>query len=250
MTLAMPKADIAARFSLAAGRYARHARLQQCSADRVLELLRPEGMVLDLGCGTGREALLMSNMPAVERVLALDLAEGMLQNIPASIRITPVAADAERLPLPAQSVDVLFSNFALQWCADRVRAAGEMRRVLKPGGRLAFAVPGPQSLAALRVADLHINRFVAAADWVEVLRGAGFHHVAWSSELLTEYFPDVRELLHALKAIGANTRDERRTGVGLKGRAWLRDISARLEAHRQPQGLPFSYEVLYISASV
>lgn len=246
MSRSLHKPDIAARFSAAARHYADHARLQQGAADRILDILLPEGTVLDLGCGSGREAVLLAARPQVQQVLALDLAEGMLETVPASPRITCLAADAERLPLAEASVDGIFSNFALQWCESQEAVCRELRRVLKPGGRLALAVPGPQSLSHLRLPGLlHINQFAPGETWVQALRNVGFERIAWHSQMVTDYFPDARGLLHALKAIGANTRDQR-GGSGLKGRAWLADISARLEQQRGPYGLPLSYEVIYI----
>src|SRR3546814_11085404 len=52
-------------------------------------------------------------------------------------------ANAEAMPLPDASFDVVLCQLGLQFMPDRQAALREMRRVLVDGGRLAFNVPGP-----------------------------------------------------------------------------------------------------------
>lgn len=242
------KQEVAARFSQAAPQYAAHAQVQQRAADHLLSLAQLQGQVLDLGCGSGREAHLLAAQSAVQQVLAMDLAEGMLQQVPEAERLALCVGDAENLPLATQALDGVFSNFALQWCESRERLCVELKRVLKPGGSLAFSVPGPRSLETLRLNGLlHINAFAGAEAWCEALRRAGFSNVAWQGEMLCDHMADAAELLRAMKKIGANTRDQQ-GGGGLKGRAWLAEIHALLERLREPEGLPLRYEVLYFTA--
>jgi ubiquinone/menaquinone biosynthesis C-methylase UbiE len=77
-------------------------------------------------------------------VTGIDPSSGMLaiarERIPENHhqRISFVEGDAERIPLPDASVDVITSAFALQLVPDRTAALREMRRVLRPGGVLAM----------------------------------------------------------------------------------------------------------------
>jgi malonyl-CoA O-methyltransferase len=257
MSLSLRKQEIASRFSVAAPEYSRHAGLQQRAADQLLTEFHAQGKVLDLGCGNGRESLLLSARDSISHVVAADIAQGMLDTVPTGDRISTLAADAEALPLPDASLDGIFSNFALQWCESAAVVCPELRRVLRLGGQLAFSVPGPQSLSALRVSGLlHINRFASATVWLDALQAAGFTQVRCHSEMLTEYHAEPRSLLGALKAIGANTRDDEahtqahaEAQTGLRGRRWLAEVSAQLESRREPAGLPFSYQVLYFTAT-
>jgi SAM-dependent methyltransferase len=97
--------------------------------------------VLDVACGTGvvaREAL--RRVGPTGRVVGLDRNPGMLavarEQAPA---IQWREGTAESLPFPDASFDVVTSQFGLMFM-DRPRALAEMRRVLRPGGRLAVAV--------------------------------------------------------------------------------------------------------------
>ena len=98
--------------------------------------------VLDVACGTGvlaREAA--GRVAAGGSITGLDRNEGMLAM---ARRIAPAvewkAGHAEQLPFPDASFDAVVSQFGLMFFDDRVQALREMRRVLKPGGRLAVAV--------------------------------------------------------------------------------------------------------------
>lgn len=243
------KEEIAARFSQAAACYASHAALQAAIADALLAELAPAGVVLDAGCGRGRESLLISANPAVQQVLALDIAPAMLAALPVSARIMPLQGDMEAIPLPAHSVDVVFSNFALQWCESRDAVAAELARVLKPEGRLLFSVPGPQSLAALRATNLlQVNEFASAEDWAVAFMQAGFSDCDFAQKNYVAHFANARELLLALKGIGANTADAPRANH-LLGKKWWLQVQAALEAQRQPEGLPLQYDVIFVHAS-
>lgn len=243
------KQEIARRFSRAADTYASFADLQAAIADVLMDECRPTGLVLDAGCGRGRESVLMSANAAVEKVIALDMAPAMLAALPASPRLQPLLGDIEALPLPDASVDVVFSNFALQWCDSREQACSEVFRVLKPGGRLMASVPGPHSLAALRASGLlHINAFDAAQDWAIALMQAGFSDCGFVQKDFATHFASVRELLRALQGIGATTSDSPRENH-LRGKQWLQQVTRALEKQREPEGLPLRYDVIFMQAT-
>ncbi len=101
--------------------------------------------VLDVACGTGvvaRKALPRA-MPG-GWVTGLDRNELMLE---VARRLAPDVewrpGMAETLPYADGSFDVVLSQFGLMFFEDRARALREMRRVLKPGGRVAVAVWAP-----------------------------------------------------------------------------------------------------------
>lgn len=243
------KEEVSRRFSEAAPVYAAHAALQAEIADALLAVLAPAGVVLDVGCGRGRESLLICANAAVQKVIALDMAPAMLAALPVLERLTPLQGDMEAIPLPGHSVDVVFSNFALQWAESRDKVAAEIARVLKPGGRVLFSVPGPQSLAALRASGLlHVNTFASAEDWAIALMQAGFSDCDFVQKDYVAHFSSAKELLRELKGMGANTADTVREN-NLHGRQWWARVQAALELQRQPEGLPLQFDVIFVQAS-
>jgi SAM-dependent methyltransferase len=111
--------------------------------------------VLDVACGTGVLAREAASRGA--SVTGLDRNDGMLAT---ARRIAPSVewktGRAEQLPFADGSFDAVVSQFSLMFFDDRTQALREMRRVLKPGGRLAVAVwdaletsPGYAAMAVL-----------------------------------------------------------------------------------------------------
>ncbi len=97
--------------------------------------------VLDVACGTGVLALEARRRGAT--VTGLDRNAGMLAVARTKAGdIDWVEGMAESLPMRDATFDAVVSQFGLMFFEDRVAALREMRRVLKPGGRMAVAVWG------------------------------------------------------------------------------------------------------------
>ncbi len=93
---------------------------------------RGDEFVLDVGSGPGRYySALMSRFPDI-KYYACDLYPGMVQNHPYKKSLS--LADAQRLPYPDASFDVVMANHMLFHVPDVERALRELRRVVKPGG--------------------------------------------------------------------------------------------------------------------
>ena len=100
--------------------------------------------ILDVGCGNGQYLAHMARLPGTRRLLGFDLSRGMLEGIARSWdaalpRPLLAAADAQSLPLPDSCCDVALAMHMLYHVPDMVRAARELRRVLRPGGVLLAA---------------------------------------------------------------------------------------------------------------
>ncbi len=103
--------------------------------------------LLDVGCGTGAMAAdAVRRWPTVE-VDGVDASAGMLEIARAeaasldpteAARLRYAQALADRLPFEEGTFDLALSAFVLQLVPSRFRALREMRRVLRPGGRLAY----------------------------------------------------------------------------------------------------------------
>ena len=113
------------------------ACIRQAVAD-----LRPAGTVLDCGCGTG---LATPYLMDAESVHALDVSEEMLVRLEAKFprrKLHTARGDVRRLPYPDGMFDCVLVANVLQHLkpADQVRAAAEIMRALKPGGRFCVSV--------------------------------------------------------------------------------------------------------------
>lgn len=104
--------------------------------------------VLDVGCGTGVVAITAARRGA--RVSGLDLTPELLEHARANEEIAGCGkidwseGDAESLPYKDASFDVVLSQFGHMFAPRPDVAISEMRRVLKPGGRIAFATWPPE----------------------------------------------------------------------------------------------------------
>ncbi|GAB3282907.1 malonyl-ACP O-methyltransferase BioC [Parahaliea aestuarii] len=248
----LDKGAIAASFSRAASTYDSVAALQREVGERLLLRLPPAkdsvATVLDLGCGTGYFQPALSQRYPAAHYIGLDLASGML-DYARSARGTDarwVAGDAEQLPLAADSVDLVFSSLAIQWCQRPAALFAELQRVLRPGGLCLFSTLGPATLQELRSAwaavdsGRHVNDFLPAAA-LEQAAGPALH---LERELLGLGYARLRQLFDELKGIGAhNVHSQRPAGLG--GRRALAGMMAAYEGFRSEGLLPATYEVFY-----
>ncbi|MBS1189328.1 MAG: pimeloyl-CoA biosynthesis protein BioC [Rhodocyclaceae bacterium] len=246
-----PKHRVRQSFERAAATYDSAAQVQRLicdwQADALPATLAPD-VVLDVGCGTGYALRLLRERFPAAALVALDLSPAMLATIRApALRL---AGDAERLPLAAASVGLYWSSLALQWC-DLDTALAEARRVLKAGGHLAVSTLGPGTFAELRsafsAADAHRHTlaFQTPGQIAARLAAAGFSDHRISRRQQVCHYPDLKTLLRAVKAVGANqVGSGRRPGL-MSRTAWQR-AEAAYEALRETRGLPLTYDVITI----
>ncbi len=204
--------------------------------------------LLDAGCGTGYGLRLLRARYPQARALALDLAPAMLARVGGDAR--RLVGDVERLPLADRSVDLYWSSLTLQWC-DLAAALGEAARVLRAGGRLAVATLGPDTFRELRLAfaaaDSHRHTLDFATPARIAATAAGFFECRFARQTEVAHYPDLKALLRAIKAMGANqVGGARRTGLLSRG-AWQR-VESAYEALREAPGLPLSYDVITLHA--
>jgi len=98
--------------------------------------------VLDVGAGTGATLSYVRAAAPASRVVGLDRAEGMLDIAKGSGWRAVAVADAQKLPARSGSVDVGLLVFVLFHFPDPVEALREMRRTLRPEGRVGIVVWG------------------------------------------------------------------------------------------------------------
>lgn len=113
-------------------------------SDLLIAQSPPSGHVLDIASGTGIVTRKLARQTNVSRVDAIDIAEPMVLKAKAmteaELPITFQVASADALPFQDDQFDAAFCQQGLQFFPDKVGAFEEVRRVVKPGGRLTFAV--------------------------------------------------------------------------------------------------------------
>ena len=156
-----------------------------------------EGRVLEVGMGSGLN-LPFYDPSRVELVWGLEPSEGMRRRAESRLAVSPVevkwiALPSEEIPLEDESADTVLLTYTLCTVPDFRRALAQMRRVLKPTGRLLFSEHGVAPDEGVRrwqerinplwkrlAGGCHLNR-----DIPGVLREAGFE----VPQLETMYLP-------------------------------------------------------------
>lgn len=262
-TYFIDKKQVRRAFDQAADSYDKYAKLQHEVGSRMLsrlDYIRTEPKrIIDIGSGTGHITKHLSQRYKNSKIIALDIAEGMLHKSRQThqtglgrffSRVTHLCADAEQLPLSDNSMDFVFSNVAFQWCNDLDATLQECYRILSPGSLILFSSFGPDTLKELRTVWQeidnynHVNAFIDMHDIGDALIRTGFQSPVLDVEQFTLTYHDTKHLMRELKAIGAHNVTAGRPR-GLTGRQHLIKLEQSYEQFRNNGKLPASYEVIY-----
>jgi malonyl-CoA O-methyltransferase len=254
------KARVRASFNRAASSYDAAAVLQKRVREEMLDRLgliniKPKAL-LDAGCGTGAGSFELQKKFKNAKVVSLDVALSMLQKTkmqrPFLNKVFSkqhlLCADIESLPIASSSINLLWSNLALQWCNDLDAAFNEAARVLQPNGLFIFSTFGPDTLKELRAASsnshTHVSRFIDMHDIGDALTRAGFSAPVLDVEHYTLTYDNVKGVMMDLKSIGAHNATQGRAR-GLQGKGFLQNLTQNYEQFRTNNKLPATFEVIY-----
>jgi SAM-dependent methyltransferase len=182
-----------------ADRHAPQERLLGPIADVLLERARPQPgeRVLDVGCGSGATTVAFAKAIAPNGfALGLDVSDPMLSQAralaPKGLPLDFVLADATVFPFEPASFDLLASRFGVMFFGDPVASFTNLRRALKPSGRLAFVCwreprENPWMMTPLIAVYKHVPKmppvgpeepgpfaFASEERVTRILKGAGF----------------------------------------------------------------------------
>jgi SAM-dependent methyltransferase len=110
--------------------------LRKAEIDRIVTFFKPQAHVLEIGAGTGEQALELKRRGF--DVTAIEIADS---NYASDRQFPIIDYDGKHIPLPDASVDIVFSSNVLEHVAALSQMHAEIRRVLKPSGYCIHVLP-------------------------------------------------------------------------------------------------------------
>jgi len=148
----------------------------------------------------------------------------------------------------------VYSNLALQWCVNLEAVFTDIKRVLKPGGRLVFSTFGPQTLRELKSAWAevddysHVNEFYSEQQLSRFLRLTGYTEIKIETKRYISSYKSAWALMKELKHIGAhNVIAGRNKSITTKTQ--MQRMIAAYEKHQSGDQIDATFEVIMVSAS-
>ena len=210
------------------------------------------GRGLEIGAGTGYFSLNLLRNGWLDEAVATDVSAGMLKTLTAtterlglSSSVETVVCDAEKLPFEDDSFDIVFGHAVLHHIPDLEQAFREFRRVLRPGGVVAFA--GEPSRYGDRIAVVPKRAALAVAPlWRRLMRARrhlGTPEKPWGKDEQAELESHVdvhaftpRDLDRVARAAGFN--EVRVRGEELAA-SWFGWANRTLESTAEPSDVPW-----------
>ncbi len=209
----------------------------------------PYGRSLEIGAGTGYFTLNLLKAGVIEEATCSDISPGMLAALSANaqrlgLRIETAVADAEKLPFPDESFDLVMGHAILHHIPDLRKAWGEFERVLRPGGTVLFA--GEPSRYGDRLARVPKRAAATAAPlWRRAMRaGPAPPAEGGAPDAALESVVDVHAFAPgelAELARGAGLRDVEVIGEELLAN-WFGWCNRTLEATADPNEVPWAWK--------
>jgi SAM-dependent methyltransferase len=206
-----------------------------CGSPVSVSDLQPGDVVLDLGCGAGRDLLLAAKkVGPTGRAIGVDMTEAMIERARANVAAAcPDRAEVRRgiiedLPVANESVDWVISNCVINLSANKARAFAEIARVLKPGGRTRVADIVAEDLpdwvrSSDGLYDLCVAGAISEDDYVAGFRAAGLAEVSIGGRFVYAR----QQLMGVAASAQASPAEANRVADALVGRVWSAYFSAR-----------------------
>ena len=262
---AIDKTFVKKSFNRHAATYDDYAALQGRLGERLLQFvngsLPAAPRILDIGMGTGNTTIhLLQKFPGA-CVHGCDIALNMVARARAREQLQArkqffITADTEFLPYRSACFDLVISSFTLQWLEQWDRAVHEIFRVLKTGGTFLCSAFGEQTFNELKACFARACRETgytrgealqlhgSAEHCRATLDAAGFIPLFTTSDMLTQRYPSVADLIHSIKGMGAqNASRKRNRGLGIR-RIWKRMIAVYAADFREQDGIAATYHVI------
>jgi ubiquinone/menaquinone biosynthesis C-methylase UbiE len=205
------------------------------------------GRALEVGAGTGYFTLNLVRAGVVESAVATDISRGMLDELSASARrlgveVETARCEATELPFPDDSFDLVYGHAVLHHLPDLAGAFAEFRRVLRPGGRLAFC--GEPSRHGDRLAGVPKRAALAVAPAWRLLVGARARIEPENAAAVHDHGLEHVVDVHAFtpRQLSGHVREAGFDAVRVSGEelvaGWFGWVNRTLESTADPNAIP------------
>ncbi|KAJ3161191.1 hypothetical protein HDU86_007813 [Geranomyces michiganensis] len=228
--------------------------------DRLLDIKRRFGKVVDLGSGAGHIAKFVDK-EMMDSLIMYDSSEKLLHRDAGhsyAVPVTRIHGDEESLPFAPDSVDAILSSLSLHWVNDIPGTLIQACRALKPDGVFVGAMFGGETLYELRTAmqlaqiereggvSPHVSPMTEVKDVAALLQRAGFNLITVDVDEIAVSFPSMFELIADLRAMGESN------AVAARKPHMSRDLLlAAAAAYKDVYGaedgsVPATFQVIYM----
>ena len=236
-------------FDRAAESYRQAAGVQEEIANNLAEMIDLDHCqtALEVGCGDGLFTEKLVERVAIDTLVSLDLAHNFLRRLPATTGALPVQADAEQLPIKANSIDLLTSSSCLQWFTQPERSLPALLNCLRPGGSFYFSVFCRGTFCEMEQISGssgfgQVKKLPEAEDLLDILNRTSATNVTMKTEKLRRYYPDVMTFLRNQKETGAGQTETKKVA----GKNSLQRFIKAYEDHfLTGDGIRVSYNLAY-----
>jgi len=246
------KQGISEAFNKAWRTYDAHCTIQKASGEILINKLKfrikAAAIIVDFGCGTGLITESLAKELNYQQFYVVDISEKLLmlaqQRLTGKYQIESFKADFEEIIFENNTLDLAFSNLALQWSTSLELPLKRIFDQLKPQGILAFTLPLKGSLSELRSESC--NSFYELQEVEKLLLSMGYTLLESQQIKLVENFPHPLLALKSLKAVGANYVTGRSPSLMVEGKASIAKIIK--QACVQSKKYELSYQIGFFIA--
>jgi malonyl-CoA O-methyltransferase len=250
-----------ASFNKAAKTYDEYNFLQKHVGNELISRLdfiklKPQ-RILEIGCGTGFCTSLLQNKFPEANIVAIDIAEMMVQRAKKknhSNKIAYICADTHALPFANFTFDLIFSNLTLQWVIDLDKLFMKWLEVIKPEGSIIFSSFGKTTLQELQLSWDNIDQYTHTNEFSDIFSiGNHLMKAHWENpvldadEIILEY-RDINQIFIDLKMIGAHNLTENRPHGLMPKNKWQKFIENYKNNFYINHKYQLTYQIMYAHA--
>ena len=173
---------------------------------QAVDAIRPQ-QILDLACGTGDFSIAMARKAHADaQITGVDISEGMLLQMERKVKqaglqqkIRMMQGNGEQLPFATASMDAVTIAFGIRNFGNREAALKEIRRVLKPGGKLVILeLSLPENAFLRRCYKLYFTRVLPRIGGAVSGNASAYRYLPAS----VEKFPDRKTWMKTMRHCG------------------------------------------------